>query len=305
LTGSGSRSGPWLTRLGALALVLLAAAALFWPRQSAVRGDGSLLVLLPEADARRHDALAALAAHLGASGRLDLHVQTVPDRAGLDAALGDALVIVCPDGAALSLPSAAWQPLAVGRRRVPWNLRPTSVLVSRLPDLAGAAPWRTDPRRTVLGDSLSLVCLAPLCPDGEAGPLPAGVGWGRDPYDHRGVLEAARHGAYDHAVVRQWDADLAFAAGRLDPAVWQVRRLSEPMPDVVVLVSRRLAQGVRLDLQEALSVLGRRREEGSATERRLETQLGLIGLEGFNLLLGPDFDRIRQRYGRCWPRTGD
>ena len=57
-------------------------------------------------------------------------------------------------------------------------------------------------------------------------------------------------------------ADLAFAAGRLDPAVWQVRRLSEPMPDVVVLVSRRLAQGVRLDLQEALSVLGRRREEG-------------------------------------------
>lgn len=291
--------------MGAVALLLLAAAAVLWPHPAAVRGDGTLLVLLPEADARRTAALAALATYLGVHGRLDLQACAVADREAFAAELTGALVILCPDGVAVPLPSAAWQPLAVGRRRVPWNLRPTSVLVTRRPDGAGQTPWLDDAPRTVFGDSLSLVCLAPLCAEGGPVRFPVGVSFGTDPYDHRGVLEAARHGAYDHAVVRQWDAECAFAAGRLDPRVWHQRRLSEPLPDVVLLASRRLSQGVRLDLQEALTVLGRRNEERADDERRLEAQLGLLGLEGFNLLLGPDFDRVRHRYGACWPPTAE
>jgi hypothetical protein len=285
--------------------MLLAAAALFWPASPSLRGDGALLVLMPEPDPRRREALDSLAQYLGRSGRLELRVELVGDRAAFREALGDALLLVCPDGVALPLPSASWQPLAVGRRRMPWNLRPAPVLVTRRPDAAGATPWFSDPGRTVFGDSLSLVCLAPLC-DRERGlVLPRGVSWGQDPYDHEGVLEAARHGAYDHAVVRQWDAERALAAGRLDPAVWQVRPLAEPVPDVVILASRRLAQGVRLDLQEALTVLGRRTEGNGASEGKLSAQLMLMGLEGFNLLLGPDFDAARRRYGGCWPPVAD
>jgi hypothetical protein len=264
-----------------------------------------LLVLLPEADPRRIDALEALTAHLGASSRVDLDLHVVADEAAFVAALDEALVLFCPDGVALPLPSAAWQPLATGRRRVPWNLRPSSVLVTRRPERAGEAPWSTDPGRTVFGDSLSLVCLAPLCQGGEARIRPEGVSWGGDPFDHRGVLEAARHGAYDHAVVRQWDAERAFAAGRLDPSVWRVRSLSGPLPDLVLMASRRLPQAARLDLQEALTVLGRRSETGAAREERLCARLAVMGLEGFNLLLGPDFDHVRRRYGGCWPPAGE
>ncbi len=290
----------FVPHLVALALILLAATAQFWPDSGAVRGDGTLLVLMPELDVRRQDAMTAMAEYLGTHSRLELHAEVVGSLEEFSAGVADALVILCPDGVAIPLPSAAWQPLAVGRRRVPWNLRPTSVLVTRLPDEAGEVPWLSQPERTVFGDSLSLVCLAPLCVDGTL-IRPATVSWGSDPFDHRGVLEAARHGAFDHAVVRQWDAECALASGRLDPEIWRIRRLSEPMPDVVLMASRRLPQAVRLDLQEALTVLGRRSEQGAAEERRLEAQLGLVGLEGFNLLLSPDFDRVRHRYGPCWP----
>lgn len=295
-----------LPQLVALALLLITAAALFWPQQPDRRGDGALLVLMPEPDPLRRDALGELAAYLEVQARIDLHVVLAADRAALIARLPDALVVLCPDAVALTLPSSSWQPLVVGRRRVPWNLRPTSVLVSRRGVAFQARPWLTAPGRTVFGDSLSLVCLAPLCldDDSDLGGLPAGVAWGTDPFDHRGVLAAAQYGAFDHAVVRQWDADLALATGRLDPQQWLVRQIGDPVPDVVALASRKMSRGVRLDLQEALSILGRRAAGETVAAGRLEARLGALGFEGFNLLLGPDFERLRRRYGSCWPHSG-
>jgi len=290
----------------ALALLLLTAAALFWPQHLDRRSDGALLVLMPEADPLRRDALGELAAYLEVQARIDLHVVLVADRAALIAGLPEALVVLCPDAVALTLPAAAWQPLVAGRRRVPWNLRPTSVLVSRLGVAPQVQPWLTTPGRTVFGDSLSLVCLAPLClnDDTHLSGLPAGVAWGTDPFDHRGVLAAAQYGAFDHAVVRQWDADLALATGRLNPQQWLVRQIGDPVPDMVALASRELTRGVRLDLQEALSILGRRAAGETDAADRLEARLGALGFEGFNLLLGPDFERLRRRYGSCWPHSG-
>ena len=307
-TATPSRS--LLPQLVALALLLLTAAALFWPQQPGRRGDGALLVLMPAPDPLRRDALGELADFLEVQAKIDLHVVLAADRAALVAGLPEALVVICPDAVALTLPASSWQPLVAGRRPVPWNLRPTSVLVSRRSVSPEERPWLTAPGRTVFGDSLSLVCLAPLCLDRGAdgdtdwAGLPAGVAWGIDPFDHRGVLAAAQYGAFDHAVVRQWDVDLALATGRLNPQQWRVHRLSDPVPDIVALASRRLSRGVRLDLQEALSVLGRRAVGETNGTGRLEARLGALGFEGFNLLLGPDFERLRRRYGSCWTHPG-
>jgi hypothetical protein len=130
------------------------------------------------------------------------------------------------------------------------------------------------------------------------------VAWGNDPYDHRDVLAAARHGAYDHAVVRQWDAEAALSSGRLDPRRWRVRRLGDPVPDIVVLASRSLSRAARIDLQESLSTLGRDASGKGAGGIDLDGRLAALGFEGFNLLLGPDFDRLRRRYSPCWPDPG-
>ncbi|HOX26633.1 MAG TPA: hypothetical protein PLL30_05585 [Candidatus Krumholzibacteria bacterium] len=291
--------------LVALALLGLTVAALLWPRRPAEHGDGTLLAYLPAADGDRQEALEALAAYLGREAGLSLQLEIAGDRLSFGAGLAGALVVLAPDGPALALPAAGWQPLAAGRRPAPWNLRPTAVLVSRQSAAADPAPWLTAPARTVFGDSLSLVCLAPLCSADARGSLPPGVTWGRDPYDHRDVLVAAAYGVFDHAVVRQWDADAALAAGRLEPGAWRVRRLSDPVPDLMVLGSRRLPAAARLDLQQALTVLGRDASDQSAATRLVRLQLGQLGLDGFNLVLGPDFERLRRHYSHCWPRLVD
>jgi hypothetical protein len=298
--GTWTRGRGWLV---AASLLALTAGALLIPPEPLARGDGTLLVLLPVGEVRRGEALEALAAYLGRQARLDLRVQIAGDRQAFAEALPTALVTLCPDGLGLDLPTGAWQALATGRRRVPWNQRPASVLVGRRSLPPQTAPWRTAPARTVFGDSLSLVCLAPLCEDGRREPLPATVGWGRDPYDHRAVLAAAVHGAYDHAVVREWDAAAALAEGWLDPAHWRVERLSDPLPDVVVFASRRLTGAVRLDLQEALALLGRDDAVLAPADHLVEVQLGHLGLDGFNLLLGPEVERLRRQYDRCWPHA--
>ena len=287
--------------LAPLAVLVLATAALLWPPHADRRGDGSLLVLLPEPDPRREEALAGLTKFLANQARLDLRLELARDLGAFQQRLAGALVVLCPDAVAMALPAAAWQPLAAGRRRMPWNLRPTAVLVSRRGHEGVEEPWRTAPSRSGVGDSLSLVCLAPLCDEDGQRIHSAGLSWGSDPYDHRAVLAAAEHGRYDHAIVRQWDAEAALAAGRLDPAHWQLRRLSPPVPDVTLLGARRLSAAVRLDLQESLSVLGREDDASSA----LVAGLGLLGLDGFNLVLGPDFERLRRRFGHCWPHPGD
>ena len=285
--------------LVALGLVVLTAAAVLIPPLPAGRGDGTLLALLPVTDHRRSEALADLADYLSREIRLDLRVESVTDRDAFAAALSGALLAFCPDAVALRLPAASWQAVAVGRRRVPSNQWPASVLVSRSGRPPQKKPWRTVPARTVFGDSLSQACLVPLCEDGLLRPLPAKVGWGRDPYDHRAVLAAAAHGAYDHAVVREWDAAMAVADGLLDSADWRQQRLCEPLLDVVVSVSRRLSGPVRLELQEALMLLGRDGAELSPATRLVQAQLGHFGLDGFNLLLGPEVERQRRLYHHC------
>ena len=286
-------------------LVGLAVAAAFWPDPARERADGTLLVLLPDGDPRREDVLEDLAAALGAAAALDLHVHPVRTAEAFHAAADHALVAIVPDGLALSLPSDRWQALATGRRRVPWNLRPSAVLVSRTSAAATATPWRSAPTRTVFGDSLSLVCLAPLCEAGDGPDRRAGVVWGDDPYDHRGVLLAARYGAFDHAIVRQWDAETARTAGWLPASRWRITRISDPVPDIVALAARRLPTASRMELQRALSVIGRQLDARDERDHGLETGLGLLGLDGFNLLLGPDFEQVRRRYRACWPAPAE
>ncbi|MBD3222707.1 hypothetical protein GF314_15850 [bacterium] len=293
---------PRLPMLVALALILLAAAALFWPTASARRDQGNLLVLLPRADARRVEALDRLTRTLVEAATVDLALAVVTTPTAFDEHLDRALVAVVPDGLALGLDPESWQPLAAGRRRVPWNLRPAATLVSRASVPAADRPWLSTPGRTVFGDSLSLVCRAAWC-DGDGAARPDGVGWGSDPYDHRPVLVALRHGAYDHAVVRQWDAEAAVAEGCLPPDRWRLTTLSDPVPDVVVLASRRLPTGVRLELQQALTVVGRQLDRRRDGDPALVAGLGLLGLDGFNLLLTPEFDRLRRQYEPCWPDT--
>ncbi|MEZ4387636.1 MAG: hypothetical protein R3D98_08675 [Candidatus Krumholzibacteriia bacterium] len=289
----------------ALLLAILAAAAGWWPDAPRSRDGGTLLVLLPEADLRREAALEALTRHLAHAGRLDLRLAVVRDTRALRDGLSEALLVLGPDGPLLSLDPADWHPLVSGRRRAPWNLRPTSVLVSRRTRQAGLQPWRTAPARTVFGDSLSLVCLAPLCRETGSAVRPARVAWGSDPYDHRGVLPALERGAYDHAVVRQWDAAALVAAGRLPADRWLVQRLGDPMPDILVLAARRLPAATRLDLQQALTMLGRPADLPAAVDADVATGLGLLGLDGFNLLRVTDIERVRRRDGGCWPLTGE
>ena len=302
MTRLSPRYRPDIGQLVALALLLLTAAALFWPRESEKRGDGTLLVLDPTGELRRQEALGSLAVYLARESRLDLRLEVVSDHQALKAALPTAQVIFCPDGTALDLPMSAWQALATGRRRVPWNLRPTSVLLSRQGVDGGEEPWVSMPGRTAFGDSLSLVCLAPLCLAGGNWNLPAGVMWGQDPYDHQSVLAAAAMGAIDHLVVRQWDAEAALKTGLLSRDQWLVRQLSTPLPDVMVLASRNLPRAVRLDLQEGLTGLGRHESDQTSERLLAQERLREFGLEGFNLLVGPDFERFRRRYGPCWPR---
>mgnify|MGYP001558175513 CR=1 FL=1 len=166
-------------------------------------------------------------------------------------------------------------------------------------------PWVTAAPRTVFGDSLSLVCLAPLCADGETATLPLGAAFGSDPYDHGAVLEALRLGAFDHAVVRQWAAEGFLAGGTARRQDWEVRKLSEPVPDIVLLASRRLPGQLRLTLGEALVTLGRRSGPTPAAALVAQAALAGLGLDGFGLVLEPDFEALRSRYGSCWPRRAE
>jgi hypothetical protein len=294
---------PWRSLAVAAALILLALAAVIWPAENARRAQGRLLVLMPHHDVRREEALQRLAAALARSTRLDVTLEVALDLDGFHDRLDRAVLVLAPDAVTLSLPPESWQPMVTGRRRTPWNLRPTSVLVSRIDGPSAAEPWLSAPTRTVFGDSLSLVCRAAWCRR-EANATPAGVAWGDDPYDHRPVLEALRHGAFDHAVVRQWDLEAAIDEGWLTRSEWRITELGAPVPDVVVLASRRLPAGVRMEVQRALTVIGRELDGPSATQRELVLGLGLLRLDGFNLLIGPDFERFRRQYDTCWPRTG-
>lgn len=295
-------AGNRLVALGAaLGVVLLAAAATWWPR-AAERPESPLVAVLdPSGDEWRHDATwPALAAVLAAPGG-DLPRVVVARTSGeLREVAPAADFVVCPDGVALGLDAAAWAPLVAGRRAAPRNLRPRGVLVSRRGREA-PEPWRTEPGAVIFGDSLGLAATGPLRPAGAGAAMPRAAGWGPDPWDHSPALHALRLGAFAHAVVRQWDADRFRAQGLLPDSDWTFTEVTVPVPDLVVMATRRLAAPARLELGERLVGIGRDLSDPAPAERELAAALPALGLAGFNLLVDPDLELVRGHFAGDWP----
>jgi hypothetical protein len=289
----------------AIFVVVLAAGALWWPRP-VHRATGPVIVVLdPVGDERRATSTwPALGRVLSAAKPTPpqlVIVRTVGEFR--ERAAGRPDFLVCPDGVALGLDAAVWVPLAAGRRAAPRNLRPHGVLVSRRAGAEDGQPWLTQPESVVFGDSLSLSATGVLRPSGAAtGGLPAGCGWGPDPYDHAPALHALRLGGFTHAVVRQWDADRFREQGLLGADQLSFRDVTVPVPDLVVLADRRLPAADRLALGERLAGIGRELAELTPDERELDAALPSLGLAGFNLLIEPDFERMRGIFAAGWPQ---
>ncbi len=292
------------TIFAGVAVVVLAVLAVVWPADDGRREAGAFLVLDPAPGMRPRQVYQPLAHYCGDVLGRELPVTVVARSAEFLALAPQATVMLCADAVAMRTRDAAV--LAVGQRRAPHNLRPTSVLVSRAGAVADVRPWLTAPARTVFGDSLSLVCLAPLC-NGDRGGLhlPPAVSFGSDPYDHGAVLEALRLGAFDHAVVRQWAAEAFLAGGGVAADAWQVTPLTEPLPDIVLLAGARLSGQQRLSLREAVVTLGRHNDATPSAGRVAQAALAGLGLDGFSFLMEPDFDALRSRYGDCWPSPAE
>jgi hypothetical protein len=75
-----------------------------------------------------------------------------------------------------------------------------------------------------------------------------------------------------------------------------------PVPDLVVLADRRLPAADRLALGERLAGIGRELAELTPDERELDAALPSLGLAGFNLLIEPDFERMRGIFAAGWPQ---
>lgn len=295
-----------ITAVAAVAVLVLALGGLVWPRSRPPADAIPLLVFDPSGRADRAERVyGPLAAVLGrATGR------TVAPRVLLHsgelaaAAAAAPCFVLAPDGLALALDRDRFAPVVVGRGEVPRNLRPRGVLVWRRSVGDVPEPWRTRPERTVLGDTISLAAAGVLA--FSAGPRgrPPRLAAGPDPYDHGPVLHAARLGAYDYALVRQWDADRFFASGLLDATVWGVRTLTPPVPDIVLMASRELPRGPRLEAGDALAAVGRQ-DQPDGDSARLAAGLDRLQLAGFNLLIDPDLDLVRGLLASGWPRDGE
>ncbi len=209
--------------------------------------------------------------------------------------------VLCPDGLALQLDEQKYDPLVAGRRKMPANLRPRGVVVYRLEAGLRRQPWRERPARTVLGDSLSLVATGGV--DWSGGGLPCACG--PDPYDHGPVLHALRLGAFDYALVRQWDAEAFFADGLLDPQVFGLEMRTDPVPDIVLLADREASMVDRVRWAEDLTLVGVEEQPTTEAGHRLAVSLPALGLSGFSLLLDTDLDRMRKLYGGDWPRPAN
>ncbi len=303
LLGLGGRRTALLT---AACVLALAVGSLLFPRSGADASRADLVVLDPAClPARRAAVYEPLAAYAGSILDRAMAVEIVRGRDELATALGRSPVLVlCPDGVALDLEDEGFVPLVAGRRAAPRNLRPRGVLLSRRDAPRETAPWRTRPRRTVIGDSLS------LCGTGAwrgHEPLPAprrggrGPVFGIDPYDHGGVLQALIMGCFDYAVVRQWDVERFRDAGLLPPTRWEMEVLTPPAPDLVLMTSGSLPAARRLALGEKLSRLGRGDDEQEPSALRLTLGLGCLNLAGFNLLLEPDLDLVQRNFPVHWP----
>ncbi len=309
--GSGRPSRLSTTLLAGCAVIILALTALVLPRTIKRNNEQIFLVFDPHSQARLVQVYQPLTTWLEDVSGESLRLQIVSERADFQLqATADVRFVFCPDGAALGLASLQFSTLAFGRRPPPHNLRPRSVLVYRKAAGLITEPWFSVPERTVFGDSISLVGFGAVCrqaqdQEGSFAAPQQSPDWtfGPDPYDHSPVLHAARLGCFDYAVVRQWTADIFFTYGLLPTQDWGVEDLSVPVPDLVLLVARSLSTTDRMQLGESLLALGRRDEDLSEHGRAALAGLEQLGLAGFNILLEPDFELVRRRFDRCWPRN--
>ena len=305
-----------ISLLAAVLVILLALGAVIWPQNEGAKDTALLLVYDSSGNDERQACIyRPLADFLGEiTGRkLDLALSGQVEDFRLQAGNG-AEFLLCADGLSLGLAAEAFAPLVIARRPVPYNLRPRSVLVYRKSSGYVAAPWREHPRRTVFGDSVSLVATAGLRSVGSADGREAAAwadqaalrkcAWGPDPFDHSPVLHAARLGAFDYAVVRQWDADRFFQEGLLSSLVWGREVLSAPVPDIVLLCRAQLSSSVRLKIRQALASVGRSDQASPAVVDQLQAGLDRLHLAGFNLLLEPELDIVRGNFSPDWPPVG-
>lgn len=297
--------------LAAVLVVLLALGAVIWPRGREQGGQGLLVVYDSSGLRGRQDAVyEPLADFLAEITGRELGMSLVTGLADFHEQVENgAEFVLCPDGLGLRLDPAAFAPLVIARRAVPHNLRPRSVLVYRKATGYMKAPWRRVPGRTVFGDSLSLVATAGLRVPGSASSAAGAAGraalrncaWGPDPFDHGPVLHAARLGAFDFAVVRQWDADRFFKEDLLSSLEWGREILSPPVPDIVLLGRSRLTPQMRLQVRQELAALGRAEHSSGAARARLLAGLDRLHLAGFNLLLEPELESARRHFASDWP----
>jgi hypothetical protein len=295
-----------------LLVVLLALAALLVPRAVWPPDQRLVLVLDPLARARGESTYGPLVQWMGSASNRSLRlvvVRTLKELRGQNWKAVD--LVLCPDGVALGLPAGQYVGLVAGRRRPPDSRRSPSVLVYRRRDGVPLEPWYTDPEHTILGDSLSLAGFGPICTRGL--PLSGDTQsqhwrrqwtFGPDPYDHAPVLHALRLGCFDYAVVRKVAVERFLSAGLLDPRQWGIRELTGPLPDVVIMVTRRWPVTAQTGLGNALAALGRNRERAGRGEEAVLSGLELIDLDGFNILPETDFEAIKRQFDRCWPDGG-
>ncbi|MFO7654090.1 MAG: hypothetical protein R6X25_09745 [Candidatus Krumholzibacteriia bacterium] len=292
--------------LGAAFVLLLAVGALLLPDDLRLGGRpaGRLLVLDPLAIERGDVAFGPLADWLAAATGLDLQLELVTSSSAMQAdVLERAAVVFCPDLTAIALDSG-FVPVAAANRRIPYNLQPRPVLIYRKAAGRREAPWNSDPGRTVLGDTLTLAALGGVLAAGDAPP----AAWaqlrcaaGPDPFDHRLVLHAARLGCFDYALVREWAARSFLEAQLVDEAEWGIDVLDQPVPDYVVMTSRRLGTADRERLRDALLQLRGPDERDSAARAAAVAGLQRVGLSGFVPLLETALDRSRSRLAGRWP----
>ncbi len=290
---------PVVTLLAAVFVVVLALAAVFFPGNDRYDMQGVFLVLgTPGASEEQTQLFSAMADFLEETSGHTMSlvvVETNEDfnkvaRQGVDFAL-------CPDGVALNLPHGQYSSLVAGRRKLPSNLRPRGVMVFRRGISYDVQPWLNVPRRTVFGDSLSLVAV------GGAGPMAQRrqCAYGHDPYDHSSTLHALRLGAYDYALVRQWDVNLMIANGLLEREAWEIKEVTIPVPDIVILASEKIPLVDRMKWAESMALVGRYGGSSAGAAGSMVSQLDKLGLVGFNLLLEPDFELVRRKFQGNWP----
>lgn len=287
-------------------VLLLAAGALLFPTRHAAGSRTKLVILDPSClPARRAGVYEPLGDYLGELQHRSLAVQIVRNGSEFREALaGEPEFVLCPDGVGIDVAGDRYLPLVSGRRQAPRNLRPRGVLLFRKSAERVQAPWRDQPARTIVGDSLSLVATGPWRRHHPAEPPQGahhGPAYGADPYDHSGVLMALRAGCFDFAVARQWDADRFFEAGLLSETEWGREVMTPPAPDLVLLVSRRVSASQRLNLGDKLTLLGRDGEGKDSAVAGLVAGLGSMNLAGFNLLVEPDLELVRRNFPGHWP----